>query len=121
MNWFVEAWKKYAVFQGRARRREYWFFVLFNTVIAVVLSVVDLMTGTVDDDVGIGLLGGLFLLASIVPSFAVSVRRLHDIGRTGWWVLLGVVPIVGTLVLLVFALLDSEPGANQYEIGRAHV
>ena len=71
-------------------------------------------TGTLDEEMGIGLLSGIYTLAAIIPSIGVSIRRLHDIGRTGWWVLIGFVPLIGSIVLLVFALLDSQPGDNQY-------
>jgi uncharacterized membrane protein YhaH (DUF805 family) len=114
MNWYLEAWKKFAVFQGRSRRKEYWFFALFNLLIAIALAIVDVMIGTVNYQAGIGLLGGLYMLAMLIPSIAVGVRRLHDIGRTGWWLLLGLVPVVGGIVLLVFALIDSQPGPNEY-------
>lgn len=114
MNWYLDAWKKFAVFQGRSRRKEYWFFALGNFIVVVVLSVVDGMTGTsFGVDSGYGLLSGLFCLAIVIPSIAVAVRRLHDVGRSGWWVLLGMVPLLG-LVLLYFALLDSQPGDNEY-------
>jgi uncharacterized membrane protein YhaH (DUF805 family) len=114
MNWYLEVLKKYAVFSGRARRREYWFFVLFNILISIALGLVDLAIGTFDEDSGIGLLGGIYALAVLLPSIAVAVRRLHDTGRSGWWFLLVLIPLVGPLVLLVFMLFDSEPGTNQY-------
>jgi uncharacterized membrane protein YhaH (DUF805 family) len=114
MSWFLAALKKYAVFEGRARRREYWFFVLFYIIIAVLLAFVDGMLGLGGSKGGPGILSGVFGLAMIVPSLAVAVRRLHDIGRTGWWVLIGLVPLVGAIVLLVFALMDSQPGQNDY-------
>ena len=107
MNWFMEVLKKYAVFSGRARRKEYWFFVLFYVIISIVLGIIDAVIGTV-------ILGALFGLALLVPSIAVTVRRLHDTGRTGWWVLIGFVPVVGWIVLLVFMFMDSQPGDNQY-------
>ena len=114
MNWYLAALRKYAVFSGRARRKEYWFFALFNFIAVVLLATIDVATGTLDEDLGVGLLSGIYTLAVISPSVAVSVRRLHDIGRTGWWVLIGFVPLIGSIVLLVFALLDSQPGDNQY-------
>ena len=114
MNWYLTALRKYAVFTGRSRRKEYWFFALFNFIAVVLLATIDAVTGTLDEDLGIGLLSGAYTLAVIVPSIAVSIRRLHDIGRTGWWILIGFVPLIGSIVLLVFALLDSQPGDNQY-------
>jgi uncharacterized membrane protein YhaH (DUF805 family) len=114
MNWYLVALKKYAVFAGRARRKEFWFFTLFNVLIAVALAIIDMFTGTFDEDVGLGLLSGLYALAMIVPSIAVTVRRLHDTDRSGWWYLLVLVPLIGGLVILVFMLLDSTPGSNRF-------
>ena len=115
MGWFVLALKKYAVFRGRSRRREYWFFALFSLLLLLlVLTFIATATGTFDSSTGVGLLSGIFYLAIFVPSIAVSVRRLHDIDRTGWWVLLGFVPLVGTTVLLTFAVLDGTPGSNRF-------
>lgn len=114
MSWFIEALKKYAVFSGRSRRKEYWYFVLFVVIISVVLSIIDASIGTYSRSSGAGLLSGLFSLAVLIPSIAVSVRRLHDIDRTGWWVLISLVPLVGWIVLLVFHVQDSTPGSNRY-------
>ena len=114
MSWYIEALKKYAVFSGRSRRKEYWYFVLFNVIIGVALNVLDAVIGTYNPSAGIGLLGGIYSLAVLVPSIAVSVRRLHDIDRTGWWVLIALVPVVGAIVLIVFHALDSTPGPNRY-------
>lgn len=108
MNWYLEVLKKYAVFSGRARRTEYWMFVLFNVIIAVVLGIIEVIVG------GPGVLGALYSLAVLIPSIAVAVRRLHDTNRTGWWLLIGFIPVIGAIVLIIFMLLDSEPGDNQY-------
>ena len=114
MNWYVVALRKYAVFQGRARRSEYWYFVLFNIIIGFVLGFMDVLMGTYDFEVGMGLLGGLYSLVVLLPGIGVSVRRLHDIGRTGWWLLILFVPIVGAIVLIVFAIQDSESAVNKF-------
>lgn len=114
MNWYLEVLKKYAVFSGRARRKEYWFFVLFNIIISIVLAVIDGVTGSFSPEAGMGLLGGIYTLAVLIPSIAVSVRRLHDTGRSGWWLLIALVPLIGAIVLLVFMVQDSKPGQNQY-------
>lgn len=114
MNWYLEVWKKYAEFSGRARRKEYWYFALFNFIISVLLAFIDGMTGTFSAEVGLGLLGGLYLLAVLIPGIAVSVRRLHDTERSGWWFLIAFIPIIGPLVLLVFFVIDSTPGQNEY-------
>jgi uncharacterized membrane protein YhaH (DUF805 family) len=115
MKWFLDALtKKYATFAGRARRKEYWYFVLFYVLAIVVLAIVDEMMGTFSEEAEIGLLSGLFVLATFIPSLAVTVRRLHDTDRSGWWILINLVPIVGAIVLLVFTLLDSQPGENRF-------
>ena len=85
MNWYMEALRQYATFEGRARRKEYWFFTLFNFLALVVLTVVDMELGTFNEQAEIGLFGGVYLLAVLVPSIAVTVRRLHDTNRSGWW------------------------------------
>jgi uncharacterized membrane protein YhaH (DUF805 family) len=115
MKWFLDALKnKYATFEGRARRAEYWYFVLFYALSIVALAIVDGVVGTFSEEIGIGLLSGIFVLATFVPTLAVTVRRLHDTDRSGWWVLLDLVPFIGVLVLLVFTVLDSQPGANRF-------
>ncbi|WP_187261346.1 DUF805 domain-containing protein [Pontibacter beigongshangensis] len=114
MNWYMTVLRKYAVFSGRARRSEYWYFVLFNVLISMVLSFVDLTIGTATSTGSIGLLGGLYSLAVFIPSLAVAVRRLHDTGKSGWWVLFGLIPVLGWIVLIIFMFIDSQPGDNQY-------
>lgn len=108
MEWYLKVIKNYVGFSGRARRTELWMFVLFNLVISVVLGFVDNMLGTTY------MLQGIYALAVLLPALAVQVRRLHDTGRTGWWILLSLIPVIGTIVLIVFYCLDSEPGDNQY-------
>ena len=103
MHWYVEVLKKYAIFRGRARRKEYWMFILFFYAFWGVLVLIE-PTET---------LSSLYLLAGIVPGFAVAVRRLHDTNRSGWWMLLGPLPLI-SLVLLVFLVQDSQEGENQY-------
>ena len=114
MNWYLEVLKKYAVFSGRARRKEYWYFVLFNIVISVILSAIDGMMGSYNAETGMGLLGSIYILAILLPGIGVSIRRLHDTGRSGWWLLVGFVPLIGAIVLIVLMLQNSKPGQNQY-------
>jgi len=114
MNWFLLALKKYATFSGRAQRAEYWYFYLFYLLIFIGLSMVDGITGSFNAAAGIGLLGGLYSLALVIPSLAVGVRRLHDTGRSGWWLLIGLIPLIGVLVLLFFFVQDSAPTDNGY-------
>ena len=105
MRWYLAVLKKYAVFSGRARRKEYWMFVLFNFLITVVLGI---LGG--DQEV----LAGLYSLAVLLPSLAVSVRRLHDTNRSGLWILIALIPLVGAIVLLVFLVQDSDRIENRY-------
>lgn len=114
MNWYLAVLKKYTVFEGRAQRKEYWFFILFNILISLGLGMIDAVTGTLNPHSGVGLLGGLYALAVLVPAIAVSVRRLHDTDRSGWWVLIALIPVIGPIVLLVFMALDGTPGDNRF-------
>lgn len=114
MNWYLQVLKKYAVFNGRARRREYWLFALFNLIISIVLAVIDSVTGSLSPEAGMGLLGAIYMLGVFIPSLAVTVRRLHDAEHSGWWLLIAMVPLIGVIVLLVFMVQESKPGQNQY-------
>lgn len=115
MNYYVAVLKKYAVFTGRAGRAEYWYFVLFNIIIMAVLNV---LTTSMKDVAGLGMLfslvASLYSLAVLIPSIAVAVRRLHDTSKSGWLLLLCLIPVIGWIVLLVFMIMDSTPGANAY-------
>jgi uncharacterized membrane protein YhaH (DUF805 family) len=114
MNWYLDVLKKYADFNGRARRKEYWMFFLFNVIITIVLMIVDGILGTSAVPGTLGLLGALYSLVLLIPGIAVAVRRLHDTGRSGWWILIGLVPFVGFIVLIVFMVQDGTPGENQF-------
>jgi uncharacterized membrane protein YhaH (DUF805 family) len=93
---------------------EYWYFVLFNIIVLIVLSLIDVLLGTFNIVRGVGLLSGIYTLAVLIPTLAVTVRRLHDIDRTGWWILINLIPLIGTIVLLVFELTPGTPGSNRY-------
>jgi uncharacterized membrane protein YhaH (DUF805 family) len=115
MNWYLDAVKnKYAVFDGRAHRQEFWHFMLFYFLIYFALSLFDHVIGAVEDQTGTGLFSGIYALAMLVPSLAVGARRLHDTGRSGWWQLLSLIPILGILILIFFFVQDSQSGDNQY-------
>jgi uncharacterized membrane protein YhaH (DUF805 family) len=112
-NPLVGYWKRvvlerYAQFQGRARRAEFWWFVLANIIISVVLFALTAIAGV------FVVLYVIFWLGMIVPSLAVGVRRLHDTGKSGWFLLLDLIPLVGPIILLVFFATDGTPGTNQY-------
>ncbi len=117
MNWFLQAIRhKYATFAGRAQRKEYWFFVLWYCVFYLGLLQADalLMRGSADAPFGAGPLSAIFAVATLLPAAAITVRRLHDTGRSGWWALIGLVPLIGDLVIVVFAVQAGEPGPNRY-------
>jgi uncharacterized membrane protein YhaH (DUF805 family) len=122
---FVEAlrsfWSNYANFRGRARRSEYWYVQLFLVLTNLAVAVIDLalMDGDVDRFIangGGGIVGLIWILATIVPALAVLVRRLHDTNKSGWWALIGFVPVVGAIVLLIFTVTDSTLGDNTYGV-----
>ena len=108
MNWYLGCWKKYAEFSGRARRKEFWMFALFNFLASIAIGIVDGILGTS------GALGGLYSLAVLIPSLAVAARRLHDMDRSGWWQLIAFIPLIGWIILLVFLCGDSKSGANRF-------
>lgn len=107
MNWYIDVIKRYFDFNGRARRQEFWMFMLISFVIAVVLGIIGGMLKT-------NIISNLYSLAVLLPSLGVGARRLHDTGKSGWWQLLLFVPIIGIIVLIVFWAKDSDPGDNQY-------
>ena len=113
MKWYIEVMRKYAVFSGRARRQEYWMFVLSNVIIVVFLGIIDGMADS-DFEGSRSTLTTLYVLATLIPFLAVGVRRLHDTGRSGWWMLIGVIPIIGAIVLLICIIQDSQLMDNQY-------
>ena len=114
MHYYLEVLKKYAVFKGRARRKEYWMFVLFNILASILVTIIDMAFFGISETAGIGILTTLYSLAVIIPYLAVTIRRLHDSGRSGWWFLLILIPLIGPLVVFVFTLLDSTPGENRW-------
>jgi uncharacterized membrane protein YhaH (DUF805 family) len=113
---FAEAVKtclqKYVGFTGRARRSEYWWFALFGLIVSIVAGILDGAFGLMSDT-NVGVIGAIASLALLLPSIAVAIRRLHDTSRSGWWILIGLIPIVGWIILIVFYLQDSA-GENGY-------
>lgn len=107
LNYYTGVLKNYAGFGGRARRAEYWQFALVNTVAVILLDIV----GAV---IHFPFLGILYVLATLVPSLAAGVRRLHDTDRSGWWLLIALVPLVGGIILLVFTCTAGQQGPNKY-------
>ncbi|MEL3912683.1 DUF805 domain-containing protein [Treponema pedis] len=108
MKYYLDVLKKYVVFEGRARRKEYWMFVLFNSIFEVVLSGIDFVLGTGT------ILGSLYALALFLPSLAVTVRRLHDIGKEWYWIFIGLIPIVGPIWMIILMAKKGMEGENEF-------
>lgn len=108
MEWYVGVLKKYADFTGRARRKEYWMFFLFNLIVMIGLSIVEGIIGLA------GILSGLYSLAVLIPSIAVAARRLHDTDRSGWWQLIVFIPLIGVIILLIFLVQDGKGEENRF-------
>jgi len=114
-NWYFDVVKnRYAEFGGRARRKEFWYFVLMNIIIVVGFSFIDGLLGTYGSNTGLGLLSGIYFIAVLIPAIAVSVRRLHDSSLSGFWILLSFVPMIGTLILVILYVRDSTPEENKF-------
>jgi uncharacterized membrane protein YhaH (DUF805 family) len=114
MEWYLKAFKNYAVFNGRASRKEFWMFVLFNMIFAFIAVILDSILGSSDNNTGYGIFSSLYTLAIILPSFSAEVRRLHDIGKSGWWIFISFVPLIGSIWLLVLLSQEGNQGENQY-------
>ena len=124
IDWVLEVFSKYAVFDGRARRKEYWYWYLFNFLISIFFVVISFVItppyGT-DTDNGIGWFGIfiyvlviIYSLGVFIPNLAVTVRRLHDTNRSGWWYFISLIPFIGGIIFLIYLIEDSTPGDNQY-------
>jgi len=113
MEWYLMVLKKYAEFDGRSRRKEYWMFVLFNFIISIVLASFERMLG-LGSEYGTGFLSTIYSIGVLIPSIAVGIRRLHDIGKSGWWLLLALLPVIGWIWIFVLLVTDGHPGSNEY-------
>ena len=114
MEEFITCIDKYADFNGRARRREYWMFYLWNLIFSFAISIVIAILNGIFRTWIFNIFSAIYIIALIIPSLAVLVRRLHDTNKSAWWLLISLVPIVGEIVLFVFVLLDSDSGTNNY-------
>jgi uncharacterized membrane protein YhaH (DUF805 family) len=121
MNWYLKVLKQYADFSGRARRKEYWMFVLFNMIFGIVAIILDNILGLTAGELPYGVFYFLYVLAVLIPGLAVFVRRLHDVGKSGWMILIALIPIIGAIWLLVLMVTDSNPGENQYGVNPKEV
>lgn len=108
MNWYLKVLKQYADFKGRAGRQEFWMFVVFNIVFSIAAAALDTIFGTW------GAIGGLYALVVLIPGLAVGARRLHDIGKSGWMLLLALIPLLGIIWLIILFATESTTGSNEY-------
>jgi serine/threonine protein kinase len=136
-GWYKKVWKQYADFSGRARRREYWYFALFNMITMILLLIAGIIIGSIIAEqydsmeyyydyynnyynyaeyimTSITVIMSIYGLIVFLPALAVTVRRLHDSGKSGWWLLINLIPYAGSIVIFIFTLLDSQPNANEY-------
>ncbi|MBB3111176.1 uncharacterized membrane protein YhaH (DUF805 family) [Paenibacillus phyllosphaerae] len=109
MGWYVNVIRNYAGFAGRARRKEFWMFYLVNIIISILIGVAEAILG-----IESSLLSGLYGLFILLPSLALGARRLHDIGKSGWWLLIGLIPLIGGIVLFVFSIMEGDDDTNKY-------
>lgn len=112
-EWYIKCvTTDYFNFQGRARRKEYWMFTLFSFIIYMILFIIFAKIMSLPK--GYMITAAIYTLAVFFPTLAVTIRRLHDINRSGWWYLLNFIPLIGGLIIFIFLLLDSTPGDNNY-------
>lgn len=114
MNWYLKVLREYANFSGRARRKEYWMFILFNFLLGTGAVILDNILGIANEHLGYGALYLIYCLLTLIPGVAVAVRRLHDVGRSGWWLLIALIPLVGAIVLVVFFVIEGQPHSNNW-------
>jgi uncharacterized membrane protein YhaH (DUF805 family) len=113
MEWYIKVLKQFNDFKTRARRKEYWMFTLFSVIISTILSLIDKNLGT-EVNTGTGLFGGIYSLLILVPTLSVSVRRLHDLGKSGWMLLIALIPLIGAIWLLILFCKDSQLEENKW-------
>ena len=109
MNYYLDAWKKFSEFDGRSRRKEFWIFALINVAINYLINFLIPYLGLVG-----WIIMGAFGLAILLPTIAVAIRRMHDIGKSGWWVCINFVPLIGSIWYLILTAKDSERNSNQW-------
>lgn len=114
MKYYLKALKNYALFSGRARRKEFWMFVLFNMLFSFAAVLIDNLIGTANEELGYGIIYGLYVLAVLIPGISLTVRRLHDVGKSGWFYFIALIPFIGAIWLLVLLCTDGNAGENKY-------
>jgi uncharacterized membrane protein YhaH (DUF805 family) len=114
MKYYLQALSNYANFTGRARRKEYWMFLLFNMIFAFIAMIIDNILGRAAPELGYGVVYVLYALAVFIPGLAVTVRRLHDVGKSGWMYFIVLIPIIGAIWLLVLLVSEGDQTRNEY-------
>ena len=114
MNWYLSVLTQFAYFNGRASRKEYWIFFLFNLIFGVLAMILDNVLGLTIGNVPYGILYFIYAFAVLIPGFAVAVRRLHDVGKSGWMVFIALIPLIGAIWLLVLLATKGQSGANKW-------
>lgn len=117
MNWFLVALKKYAVMSGRARRKEYWFFILFSSLISLIFPIFYGIFNSINPSELNNIIiymWTIYMILMIVPNFTVTIRRLHDTNHSAWWLFLYLIPFAGALVIFIFMVIDGDKGPNRF-------
>ena len=114
MEWYLKVLRQYADSSGRARRKEFWMFQLFNTLFTVIAMILDNVLGITFDELAYGPIYALYALAMFIPGLVVTVRRLHDVGKSGWFMLIAFIPLIGIIWLLIVMATEGNPGENEY-------
>lgn len=114
MKWYLKALSSYADFNGRARRKEFWMFFFCNLLMLILMICIDYSANLIHWPSGFGILTMMYMLITFLPSLAVQVRRLHDVGKSGWMLFIPIIPIIGSIWLIVLLCTDSEAGKNKY-------
>ena len=114
MKYYLLAFKNYAVFSGRSNRSEYWYFALFQFIFAVAAIILDVALGLSFGNTPYGFLYMGYVLATLIPGLAVTVRRLHDIDKSGWWLFIVLIPVIGSIWLLVLLASEGTRGDNRF-------
>lgn len=114
MKYYLLAFKKYLQFSGRSNRSEYWYFVLFHVIFVVVALILDTIMGSSLAGTPYGMIYLLYILVTFLPGLALTVRRLHDTDKSGWWVLISIIPLIGSIWLLVYLATEGTKGENKY-------
>ncbi|MPT30741.1 DUF805 domain-containing protein [Epilithonimonas hungarica] len=117
MNWYLKVLKQYADFNGRARRMEYWMYTLFNALFLIAATILDNILGlNFSSEIRYGFIYLIYSLFTLLPGLAVAVRRLHDVDKSGWFILIAFIPLIGAIWLLILFCTEGTPGKNQYGV-----